>query len=180
VVSQWAGWEAARRAYMERTYMNNTNYMTEATRIRLTEELAKAEVAVTKAGISMGEAAGTNCDWHDNSLYDNAVMDYKIKGERETRLRRSLENVAIINPREKTDDVGIGNTVVVRLTDSDQDETFTILGEYDSDMKLGKLSYKTPIGQAIMGKKLGQTAEFSLGDNEKQGVTIMEIRKGEF
>ena len=54
-----------------------------------------------------------------------------------------------------TDSVGIGS--VVNLSDqlSGEEQTYSILGAWDSDPENNILSYQTPLGQSLLGKKLG-------------------------
>jgi len=62
----------------------------------------------------------------------------------------------------KTDVVGIGN--VVRATDLNTNhvETLTILGAWDSDAERGIISYLSPVGKALIGRKPGEEVEFEL------------------
>jgi transcription elongation GreA/GreB family factor len=62
----------------------------------------------------------------------------------------------------KTDVVGIGT--VVRATDlnNNQVETFTILGAWDSNADRGVISYLSPVGKALLGRKAGEEVEFEL------------------
>lgn len=62
----------------------------------------------------------------------------------------------------RTDVVGIGT--IVRATDleANQAETFTILGAWDFDESKGVISYLSPVGQALLGRKVGEAVEFDV------------------
>ena len=57
---------------------------------------------------------------------------------------------------------GIGT--VIRATDLNSNlvEVFTILGAWDGDADRGVISYLTPVGKALLGRKVGEEVEFEL------------------
>lgn len=162
--------------------MTNVNPMTEETQRRLQDELKRVKESLAEAGRKMGEAFGPNCDWHDNSAADFAVEEYKRIGAIETELRAALQNTIIIKPRQETNQVDLGNTVIVRLGDSDEDEKLTLLGPQDSATggDNGWISYLSPVGKVLMGMKEGENRTFPLGEDRKQSVIVKKILPGEF
>ena len=162
--------------------MNAINLMTRATECRLKKKLEEVKIDLHVAGEKMGDAFGIDCDWHDNAAADFAVEEYKRIGARETELQTALRNVKIIKPRQETNDVGLGNTIIVKMGDSDEDEKFTLLGPYDGTVDQSKLwiSFLSPVGQALMGMKQGETKTFGVGKDQMQTITIKEILPGEF
>jgi len=164
----------------EKEDMDKPNLMTQQTKERLERSLAEIRQKLADAGRSIGEAAGSNSDWHDNAAFDYAQMEFKLLGSQEAELSRKLFNVAIIEPRQETDVVDLGNTVRLRFEDMDEDEMFTILGPDDGltgmEYEPRWISCETPLAQAVMGKQRGETAEFNNG----QIVKVKEILPGEF
>lgn len=55
----------------------------------LKAKLKIAEDKLAKAGIKMGEAGGSG-DWHDNSAWDNAVIDYKVREQVVETLKNAI------------------------------------------------------------------------------------------
>ncbi len=155
--------------------------MTAETKVRLEKELERAAGTVAAAGQEMGEAFGPNCDWHDNAAADVAVEEYKRATVMESDLRWKLLNVEIIKPRQEVEVVDIGNTVVIRLGNFEEDETFTILGPDDSKtgQDRGWISYQTPVGKTLIGMKDGETKKFFIGDRAET-VTVKKILPGNF
>lgn len=151
--------------------------MTKATLERLQEELIKATKEREKWNLAIGEAAGVNSDWHDNAAFDHANEAYRVALAMEESLKNKLADVEIIGPRTRVDKVGIGNTVVVELNGVRQE--FTLLGADDSATKSGWISYKTPVGKAIRGKKVGECVVFEVGDRSME-IKVNEIKIGEF
>jgi transcription elongation GreA/GreB family factor len=68
----------------------------------------------------------------------------------------------------------IGTVVTVRRDGSGEEETYTILGAWDSDPDLGIISYQTAIGQALLGHKIGDTVTLNDGQADGQ-FTIVRI-----
>lgn len=56
----------------------------------LKAKLKIAEEKLAKAGIRMGEAGGSG-EWHDNSAWDNAVVDYKVREEIVNSLKDAIK-----------------------------------------------------------------------------------------
>ena len=81
------------------------------------------------------------------------------KGELEIALDRA-RGTDFANVR--TDVVGAGT--VVHLTDMEvhQSETLTILGAWDDDPEKGVISYLTPVAQALLNKKVGDSVEYEV------------------
>lgn len=58
----------------------------------LKEKLEIAEKKLSKAGIRMGEAGGSG-EWHDNSAWDNAVVDFKVREEIVNSLKEAIKKL---------------------------------------------------------------------------------------
>ena len=70
-----------------------------------------------------------------------------------------------------TSQVSIGTIVTVRDTASGEEETYTMLGAWDGDPEQRIISYQTAIGQALLGRKVGETVTL----NTDQGTGDYEI-----
>jgi transcription elongation GreA/GreB family factor len=74
------------------------------------------------------------------------------KSELEAMLHRA-RGTNFENP--DTSQVSIGTIVRLRDVESAKEETYTILGAWDSDPDRGVISYQTAIGQALLGRAIG-------------------------
>lgn len=94
-------------------------------------------------------------------LSENA--EYHIAREEQGKLEdriRQIEHIlkhAEIVERSRTDTIDIGATVVVKKQGETNTRTFEIVGSEETDMLSGKISYKSPIGTALSGKKAGDS-----------------------
>ncbi len=151
--------------------MNEPNLMTNITYERLLIELEKAKEHASKRNIAIGVAAGAESDWHDNAAYDFAHTQYDVAAVHLQSLQNKLFKVEIIKPRKEIEKIGIGNTVILEFIETKKQEKYTILGPDDYNTRKDWISYKSPFGESLLGKKKGEI----IGS-----VMVVEILSGEF
>jgi len=95
-------------------------------------------------------------DLSENSLYDQARAQQSFIEGRIQELESILDQAVVVEgPSEGI--VGLGSTVMVHI-DGDE-EQFMLVGEPEADPANDKLSHTSPLGQALMGKKVGDVVE---------------------
>jgi transcription elongation factor GreA len=111
-------------------------------------------------------------DLSENAEYDAAreaqgMLQAKIN-ELESRLARAfiVDKTAINNDR-----VVFGTSVRVKDLDLDEEEVFTLVGPGDEDYDQNRILTSSPIGQGLIGKKVGDVAEIPV----PRGVLKFEI-----
>jgi transcription elongation factor GreA len=123
-----------------------------------------------KAAISFG-------DLSENAEYDAAKIQQAFNEGRIREIELMLRQARIIEDDEVSlDIVGVGNAVRVYDMGYDIEEDYTIVGLTEADPKRLYVSSESPIGEALLGKRMGD--EVSV--NTPGGVLklrIMEIRK---
>ncbi len=100
-------------------------------------------------------------DLKENAAYHMAKDEQGFMEARIRELREILSQVEVIRKgsREK---VGIGSTVF--LKSKDEESKYQIVGPEEADILCGKISFKSPLGEAILGKKKGETVKIKTGD----------------
>ena len=99
-------------------------------------------------------------DLSENSEYDEAKAALAENEDKIAELENKLKHARIIDESEiDTKVVQIGNTVKVHDVEFDEDVTYTIVGSTEVDLLNNKISNESPIGQALLGGKKGQTVE---------------------
>ncbi len=96
-------------------------------------------------------------DLSENAEYSSARQEQERAEARIAEIDHILKNAEVIKQPKKKDIVELGNAVV--LKDGKTEKTFTIVGSVEADPLEGKISNESPIGQALMGKKLGDNVE---------------------
>src|SRR6185437_14820644 len=100
-------------------------------------------------------------DITENAEYDAARERQGFIEGRILELEAKLSNAQIIDPRLLDDDgrVVFGATVELMDTEGGEAVTYQIVGEDEADIKVGKISYSSPIAKGLIGKFLGDVAE---------------------
>jgi len=84
-------------------------------------------------------------------------------GDLEDRVSRAQ----IIDPATLSGDKIIFGATVTLLDDDDKPVRYQIVGPYEADAKGGKISYNSPLGRALIGKKVGEEIEVSVPAGER-------------
>jgi transcription elongation factor GreA len=96
-------------------------------------------------------------DLRENADYESARKEQSFLEGRVQQLQQTIKFAVIIeHGAESGAEVTLGATVVVE-TDRHGQETFTIVGSAEADASAGKISYTSPIGRALMGRRPGET-----------------------
>ncbi|MBR5872881.1 MAG: transcription elongation factor GreA, partial [Oscillospiraceae bacterium] len=109
-------------------------------------------------------------DLSENSEYDEAKNEQAIVEARIADLEVMLKNVVILDENEIVKDVvSLGSFVKVYDEEFEEELEYTIVGSTEADLDLGKISDESPVGKALIGKKVGEVAEAVLptGDTAK-------------
>ena len=112
-------------------------------------------------------------DLSENSEYTSAKEDLAFVEERIMELESILGNAEIVEMEVHTGSIDIGSTVVI--VHGDTEHSFTIVGEFEADPQQKKLSHKSPIGSALLGKKKGQKVKVKVPAGEIEYL-IMDIK----
>jgi transcription elongation factor GreA len=106
--------------------------------------------------ISRIKAARELGDLSENADYDAARKEQSFLEGRVQQLEQMIKHAVIIHSASEGGSVvDLGSTVVVE-TDRHGEETFTIVGSAEADANAGKISFTSPIGRALMGRKAGE------------------------
>ena len=112
-------------------------------------------------------------DLSENADYD-AARDEQAKIEaRIQELEYMLEHAKIIE-KAKGDRVEVGTTVTVKYVEDDEEEVYSIVGSMEADPFENKISNESPIGRAIMNKKVGETISVE-SPNGSYDIKIVSI-----
>ncbi len=90
----------------------------------------------------------------------------------EDRLSRAM----VIDPRTLSGDKVVFGATVHLLDENDKEIRYQIVGETEADAKIGRISYNSPLGRALIGRNVGDEVEFSAPSGDR----YFEIAKIEF
>ncbi len=113
-------------------------------------------------------------DLSENADYTAAKEEQAFLEGRIQELEVTLREATIVEKPASNDVVDLGSTVIV-LEDGGEPETFQLVGAKEADPRNGKISHESPIGRALMGKRVDEEA---LATTPAGGIRfkILEIR----
>jgi len=125
---------------------------------KLTQELANLKQKQNHLVIQIEEVAQPDESGQDG-LAQQLKEELEIVLEKIDKLEAALSISTIIN-RQQIDKtaIQIGCWVKIKLS-SQEEKEFEIVHELEADPSLGKISHRSPFGQALIGKKINQTIE---------------------
>ena len=118
-------------------------------------------------------------DLSENFEYKAAKQE-KNKNEGRIRfLERTLKTARVVEDRSAPDAVGLYDKVTVLLEDEEEPETYQIVTTLRQDVLRGIISKESPMGRALMGRRVGDRAVVELDNGSSYEVVIQAIEKGE-
>lgn len=151
--------------------MNKVYQITESGQRELEQELE--ELKSRRGEIADKIAAARDFgDLSENAEYDAAREAQRLLETRITEIETILQNASIIQ-------VGGSSTVVlgstVELEANGKTVVYTVVGPVEADPLEGKVSNESPIGQALMGKAVGDTVTINTPKGEL-AYTVVALR----
>jgi transcription elongation GreA/GreB family factor len=135
-------------------------WVTESSLDRRREELAhilKVEIPANSRAI--GEAAARG-DLSENAEWAAALDQQKLLTSRATQMQKEIAKARVITGEMvTTDEVGVGNAIIVEDVATGEQDRFTFLGSWDTSPDQGIYSYMAPFSRRFLGKKVGGLAE---------------------
>jgi transcription elongation factor GreA len=113
-------------------------------------------------------------DLSENADYIMAKEAQAFLEGRIQELELLLREAVVVDPSPASDQIQIGSTVVV-VEDGRDPETFMVVGAKEAKPSEGRISNESPIGQALLGKRLGEVAE-AVTPGGSIRLKILEIR----
>ncbi len=120
-------------------------------------------------------AAKEEGDIMENSAYDEAKNEQAFVEGRIMTIEQMLKNAVIIENTRASDTVGLGSYVTVVERGGTEDEMFHIVGSAEADPTRGRISNESPVGRALLGKRVGDEVQVKIPDGVRY-LKITDIR----
>lgn len=130
------------------------DYLSQEKFDELTKELDLLRSTTRKGVLAELEESKKLGDLSENAEYHEARKKQADLEERIANLELLLANATIVS-HKASDTVSVGSTLKVKREGANEVKQYIIVGTEEADMAAGKLSNKSPIGEAFMGKKKG-------------------------
>jgi transcription elongation factor GreA len=159
----------------------NFTAMTEQIKRKLQDEINALEHELVHELPKEIKKAAALGDLSENAEYHMAKQRQEYVKARVRQLGRRLADLSMVNmnniPKDK---VGLGSTVKVFDNTKNEEVEYNLVTSEESDVAAGKISTTSPIGRALLNKKVGDTAVVVTpnGKREMEILTLMTIHDG--
>lgn len=141
----------------------------------LKRELENLKTVRRKEVAESLEYARSLGDLSENAEYQEARDMQAAIEERILYLEKIIKEAKIVAHAKKGDVVGLGSAVTIRKDKEKEQRTYTIVGSEEANIHEHKLSYLSPLGEALMGKSKGDTFTFAT-PNGKMSYAVIEVK----
>jgi len=125
---------------------------------KLEEELQRLKVVERKEVAQKIKEAKAQGDLSENAEYDAAKEEQAEIEARIAKIENMLRNAEVIDEDElDSSSVSIGSKVKVYDMKYKEEDTYLIVGSTEADPLDGKISNESPLGAALLGKRVGET-----------------------
>ncbi len=152
---------------------SDENLLTQEKFDELKEELERLTTTTRKEIAESLEYARSLGDLSENAEYQAARELQAATEERIRRFEHLIKSAVIISEKKKGV-VGFGSKVTIKKKGDTESHAYTIVGSEEADMREHKLSHLSPLGEAMMGKKKGESFTFSTPSG-RQEYSIIDI-----
>ena len=156
------------------------NYFTKEGLRKLRDEIQELERMI-KVDIPRDlAAAAAHGDLRENAEYAAAKEKQSFSMTRLRELRDRVRNAEVVSKRDFPEDrVTLLKRVRIKDLEADAEEEYIILGDGDTDLDKGIISYQSPLAASLIGHKLGDVVEAELpGGNRKFEILEFEFFEG--
>lgn len=150
-------------------------FLTPEGRAKLEAELETLKTVRRSEVAERIHSAKEEGDIMENSAYDEAKNEQAFVEGRIMTIEQMLKNAVMIDKTRASDSVGIGSYVSVLERGDDDDEMYQIVGSAEADPTRGRISNESPVGRALLGKRVGDEVQVKIPDGVRH-LKITEIR----
>ncbi|MCY6371953.1 transcription elongation factor GreA [Clostridium ganghwense] len=144
--------------------------------VKLEDELEYLKSVKRKEITEKIKVALSYGDLSENSEYDEAKNEQAFVEGRIVQLENMLRNAKVVDESEiSSETVSVGSFVMVKDYDFDEEIEFHIVGSAEADPMENKISNESPVGNALIGKKVGDVVDVPVPDGVSK-FEILEIR----
>ncbi len=146
---------------------------------KMQEEIDYRELELRPKLIEDVQTARAFGDLSENFEYKAAKQEKNKNESRIRYLKRMIASAVVIEDHSRADEVGLFDRVTLFMEDEGEEETITIITTLRQDPRKGRVSKESPVGQAVVGHRVGERVFVRIGDSGGYWAEIRAIEKGE-
>lgn len=162
---------------MERQRRKMYDKLTQSDIDKMKKEIEHRKCVVRKEALEAVKEARAHGDLSENFEYHAAKRDKNKNESRIRYLEKMIKTATIISDTSKEDEVGLNNIVELYFEEDDETESFKLVTTIRGDSLKGMISTESPIGSAVLGKKVGDRVFIRVNDTYGYYVVIKNIDK---
>lgn len=140
----------------------------------LKRKLMKLKKLLPELALEVQKAAAYG-DRSENAEYKEAKHNLRRTEGQILGIEDKLKRAVVIAPNERLHDVVQIGSKVKLVRENGQTKIFQILGKIETDPELGFISNESPLGKAVLGKKIGEKIELKLPNGLVVGYLIESV-----
>jgi transcription elongation factor GreB len=157
--------------------VGDPNYITPEGARKLSEELVRLRTIERPKTVQEVADAAAQGDRSENAEY---IYGKKRLREIDRRLRflaKRLDTAVLVDPREQRGDKVFFGATVDLEDENGTRSTYVIVGEDETDSAVGRISWRSPVGRALLGKRAGEVVLVRRPAGEVE-IEILAVRYG--
>lgn len=154
--------------------MEKKNYITPAGLKKLKDEYHQLVHVERPRVVETVTWAASNGDRSENADYQYGKKRLREIDSRSRFLSKRIEEAEVVNPAELSGEIVRFGATVTIIDEDEKSQTWQIVGEDEFNIQEGKISWKSPVAKALLGKKLGDEIKIMKPSGE-EFVVIEEV-----
>lgn len=143
---------------------------------KLEDELEEYKMKRRPEVIKRIKIARSYGDLSENSEYESAKDEQAMVESRIAQIENMLQYAKIIDNEDvDKDEVSMGRSVTFKELPDEEPETYSIVGESESDPLSGKISNESPMAKGLLGHKIGEEVEIEIPSGTMK-VKILDVK----
>lgn len=155
------------------------NELTKMDLKKMQEELDYRRITLRPQLLEEVKVARSFGDLSENFEYKAAKREKNHNDSRIRYLENMIKTAVVIEDTSGADEVGLFDTVTVFMTDEQEEAVFRIVTTLRQNPLEGLISKESPVGSALMGRKVGDVIHVQVNDTFGYDAKIVKIEKGE-
>jgi transcription elongation factor GreB len=158
--------------------MSDRNYITPGGFKKLVDELTHLATVERPRVVREVSDAAAEGDRSENAAYIYGKKRLREIDRRMGFLQRRVDSATVVDGKESQKDRVFFGAIVEVEDDDGESATYQIVGVDEVEAEKGKISWKSPIGRALIGKRVDDTVAVKWHAGERE-LTVTAIRYGE-
>ena len=146
---------------------------------KIQAEIDHRKLVERKELIEAVKEARSHGDLSENFEYHAAKKEKNRNESRIRYLQNMIRTARVLKEEGPADGVGLYDKVTVYLEDEEDTETYQVVTTMRQDALHGLISKESPVGKALLGRKVGETVHIQVNEKYGYDAKILSIEKGE-